>query len=40
MPIHHDIFFTIEAFLLGKEYKYRDKKDGFDAKCKVPFRVQ
>jgi hypothetical protein len=27
--------------LLGKKYKYRDKKDGYDAKWhKVPFRVQ
>jgi hypothetical protein len=38
---HPTYFTTIEALLAGKKYKYRDKKDGYDAKWhKVPFRVQ
>jgi hypothetical protein len=39
---YHPTYFTIEeAFAGKKEYKYRDKKDGYDAKWhKVPFRVQ
>jgi hypothetical protein len=41
---YHPTYFTTieEAFACWeKEYKYRDKKDGYDAKWhKVPFRVQ
>jgi hypothetical protein len=41
--LYHPTYFTTieEAFACWeKEYKYRDKKDGYDAKHKVPFRVQ
>jgi hypothetical protein len=41
MPIvSSDIFLLLLKKLAGKkEYKYRDKKDGYDAKWhKVPFR--